>query len=101
MLCASTRLLVAALLCFCGAAHAQHVSYWAGAGLGTFVTGGSGFGDPNWHRIQFLAVSLPGDYVELRGLNGSLGRPRGIPENVGDGVFDDGGGDGGDTRCAA
>ena len=87
-ICASTRLLVAALLCFCGAAHAQHVSYWAGAGLGTFVTGGSGFGDPNWHRVQFLAVSLPGDYVELRGLNGSLERPRGIPENVGDDDFD-------------
>jgi hypothetical protein len=86
MLCARTPLLAIALLSCCGAAYAQHISYWAGAGLGTFITGGSG--DPNWHRIHFLAVSLPGDYVELRALKGSFERSRDIPENVGDDDLD-------------
>lgn len=86
MRCARSGLLAAALVCCSAAAHAQQVSYWAGFGLGSFVTGGSG--DPNWHRIQFLTLSLPGDYVELRGFKGSLERPRDIPTDVGDDDFD-------------
>jgi hypothetical protein len=86
MRCARSGLLAAALVCCSAAAHAQHLSYWAGFGLGSFVTGGSS--EPNWHRIQFLALSLPGDYVQLRGFKGSLERPRDIPANVGDDDFD-------------
>ena len=89
MACArTTTLLAAALLSPCAVAHAQHLSAWWGVGLGSFVTGGSGFGDPNWHRMGAVAVSLPADRFELRWLKGSLERPRGIPTNVGDDDFD-------------
>ncbi len=88
MLCTQTRLLAAALLSFCGTAHAQHVSLWAGAGLGSFLSGGSGVGDPNAHRIAGVSVSLAGDRLELRALKGTLERPRGIPVNAGDDDFD-------------
>lgn len=80
--------LITALLLFCAAAHAQHLSGWWGVGLGDFVTGGSGLGDPNWHRLGAIAVSFPGDRFELRWLHGSLERPRGIPANVGDDDLD-------------
>lgn len=88
MACARTTLLAAALLSPCAAAHAQHVSGWFGVGLGSFVTGGSGLWDPNWHRMWAFAVSLPNDRFELRWLKGSLERPRGIPTSVGDDDLD-------------
>src|SRR2546430_12088796 len=74
MLCTQTRLLAAALLSFCGTADAQHVSLWAGGGLGSFLSGGSGVGDPNAHRIAGVSVSLAGDRLELRALKGTLER---------------------------
>lgn len=83
-----TTLLAIALLSGCAVAHAQHVSGWWGVGLGSFATGGSGLGDPNWHRLGAVAVSLPGDRFELRWFKGSLERPRGIPANVSDDDFD-------------
>jgi hypothetical protein len=79
-------LLAAALLLPCPAAHAQHVSLWAGGGLGTFLTGGAG--DPNGHRIILATLSLPGDRLGLRVLKGTLERSRGIPVGVGDDDFD-------------
>src|SRR5947208_4257464 len=88
MLCTHTRLLAAALLSFCGTAHAQHVALWAGGGLGTFLSGGAGVGDPNAHRTAGVSVSLAGDRLELRALKGTLERPRGIPVNAGDDDFD-------------
>jgi len=78
--------LAALLFSLCAAAHAQHVSVWAGAGLGGFITGGSG--DPNWHRLGVAAVSLPGDLFEVRVLKGTLERSRDIPTNVGDDDLD-------------
>ena len=86
-----TKVLAAALLISLLAApraQAQHVSLWGGGGLGTFLTGGSGAGDVNASRIAMLAVTLPGDDVELRVLKGTLERPRGIPTQVGDDDFD-------------
>jgi hypothetical protein len=82
MHCVHCRLLAAALVFICASAQAQHVSLWGGGGLGTFLTGGSGAGDPNASRITILAISVPGDDAELRALKGTLERPRGIPTNV-------------------
>ena len=81
---ARTMLLAAVLLSPCAAAHAQHISGWWGVGLGSFVFGGSGVGDPNWSRLGAVAISAPGDRFGLRWLKGSLERPRGIPPGVGD-----------------
>jgi hypothetical protein len=88
MPCVRTRVLAAALLCFCGAAHAQHVQLSAGGGLGTFITGGAGIDEPNAHRILIATVALPGDFIELGALKGTLERSRGIPANVGDDDLD-------------
>jgi len=82
------RLLAAALLLCCAAAHGQHVSVWAGGGLGTFLSGGSGAGDANASRIVTVTITLPGDDFALRAFKGTLERPRGTPTNVGDDDFD-------------
>jgi hypothetical protein len=74
------------LLCFCAAAHGQHVSLWGGAGLGSFLAGGSG--DPNWHRLLIVDIALPGDEFELRALKGTFERSRDIPRDVGDDDLD-------------
>ena len=78
--------IAAALLCVSPAVHAQHVSLWAGGGLGTFLTGGAG--DPNAHRLTILALALPADRFELRLLKGTFERSHGIPANVGDDDLD-------------
>jgi len=88
MLSARVILLATALLSLCSPAHAQHVVLWAGGGVGTFVTGGSGIEDLNSHRITSLGVSLPHDRIELRALKGTFERSRGIPTNTGDNDFD-------------
>jgi len=80
--------LSAALLGASQAAHAQHVSLWAGGGLGTFVTGGAGIDDANGHRMLIGAVDLPGDRVALRALKGTLERSKHIPTNSGDDDLD-------------
>ena len=82
------RSLPVLLLAACASAHAQHFSVWAGGGLGTFLTGGSGASDVNASRIFLGAVTLPGDALELRVLKGTFERSRGIPVNVGDDDFD-------------
>src|SRR5436305_14635175 len=83
MLGTQTRLLAVAPLSFCGTAHAQHVSLCAGAGLGSFLSRGSGVGDPNAHRIVGVGVSLAVDRVELRALKGRLEGPEGMQVNAG------------------
>jgi hypothetical protein len=83
----AARLTVAVfLLCFCAAAHGQHVSVWGGGGLGSFLTGGSG--DPNAHRLVIVDIALPGDDLEFRALKGTLERSRDIPADVGDDDLD-------------
>lgn len=76
----------AVLLSACPLAHAQHVSVWGGAGLGSFLTGGSG--DPNWHRLAVVALTVPGGDFEVRALKGTLERSRDIPADVGDDDLD-------------
>ncbi len=82
----AAALLGARLLLPCPVAQAQHVSLWAGGGVGTFLTGGSGAWEG--HRVILAAVSLPGERLALRVLKGTLERPRGIPAGVGDDDFD-------------
>ena len=83
----SARITVAVLLlCSCAAAHGQHLSVWGGAGLGSFLTGGSA--TPNAHRLLVVDIALPGDELELRALKGTLERSRDIPRDVGDDDLD-------------
>ena len=83
----TARLVLAGLLiCCCADAHGQHVSVWGGAGLGSFITGGSA--NPNAHRLFLVDIALPGDALELRALKGTLERSRDIPRDVGDDDLD-------------
>jgi hypothetical protein len=84
--CIASRALAVVFLFLCAAVHAQHLSVWGGAGLGSFLTGGSG--DPNWSRLGIAAVSLPGDLFEVRVLKGTFERSRDIPRDVGDDDLD-------------
>jgi hypothetical protein len=67
-------------------AHAQHVSVSAGAGFGSFLTGGPK--QPNYNRLLAAAFTLPGDDFELRAFKGTLERSRDIPSGAGDDDFD-------------
>lgn len=83
---AAGRLLLGLALGWCGAVQAQHVSLWAGAGIGSFLSGGPG--DPNGNRVIAAAFSLPGDQFRLRAFKGTLERSRELPAHAGDDDFD-------------
>lgn len=87
--CPVRKLFVLLALLFLGInVHAEHVSAWAGGGIGTFLTGGDGAQYVNGHKMAMLAVMLPHDNVQLRVLKGSLERTRAIPTNTGDNDVD-------------
>jgi len=83
---AAAGVLAAVLLSGCALAHAQHASFWAGGGLGSFVTGGAK--EPNAHRLIIAAFALPGEGIQLRALKGTFERSRDIPSNSGDNDLD-------------
>lgn len=53
-------------------AGAQHLSLWAGYGLGSFLSGGEG--RPNSNRLGGFSFTFPGDRVEVRLMRGSFER---------------------------
>lgn len=53
---------------------AEHVSIWAGYGIGNFLQGGPGFGHIYTHREGGISVSLAGDRFRFRAMAGSLER---------------------------
>jgi hypothetical protein len=63
----------------------QHVSLWGGAGLGAFLRGGS---KVNYHKFGALAVSFPGDLLQIRGLIGSFERTKDLPSDTRDNDLD-------------
>jgi hypothetical protein len=69
------------------AARAEHVSLWAGGGVGTMLTG-EGSVYTNGHKMAALSVALPGDHFRLRLIKGSLERTQGIDSNTGDNDLD-------------
>jgi len=66
----------------------EHVSMWGGAGVGTFLSGADGAQYVNGHKMGMLAVTLPGNALQIRLLKGSLERTRAIQPDTGDNDVD-------------
>jgi hypothetical protein len=72
------------------------ISLWGGGGAGSLLTDGAR--DVEGHKFGALAVSLAGDRVRIRYIQGSLEREKGLPPRVGDDDVDYLGVDGVVTR---
>lgn len=77
-----------AVLVSTGRAAAQHVEGRLGGGLGFFLSGGPGIGDSNGHKFGSVSVSVPGDDVRVRWIQGSLERTKDLPSDTQDNDLD-------------
>jgi hypothetical protein len=63
-------------------AFSETISLWGGGGAGSLLAGAAR--DVEGHKFGALAVSLAGDRLRIRYVQGSLEREKGLPPRVGD-----------------